>query len=351
MEQAEYKFDTKISQMIKGVAIIIMVFHHLFGNLDWILETSHFVSIPMLDYSLEYYLAVPGKICISIYAFLSGYGLYASYTNRKQKVGDVIKRVFSVLLNWWLIVLVCFLPLALVCGQTVDGRLLLNNLLLTGNSWCPFADYLLFYITAIITYPFIYWLLHKVNKPLLFFIGTPLVGMVVRKGIEIIIPQGIVYQLLYFYFLYIAYIVAGSCVYQSGIFRKFHYWMSGKVWNKIWIKSILLLCIFPARWMLNNKLAFDSFLATIVVFLLTEIFQECKNTKVLKQMEFLGKHSTNIWFLHAIFFFSFAKYTQWIVYIPRIPVVILLWCILCCLPVSWIINLLHGKLWGVMTKK
>lgn len=351
MEKSEYKFDVEISQGIKGVALIIMVFHHLFGNLDWIVKTNSFVSIPMLDYCLEYYLAVPGKICISIYAFLSGYGLYASYSSRKQKVGNVVKRVLTVMLNWWLIVLLCFFPLALVCGQRVDVKLLLGNLCLLNNSWCPFADYLLFYITAIITYPVIYRLLHRWNKPLLFFIGTPLAGLVIRKAIDVIIPEGIIHQLLYFYFLYIAYIVAGSCVCQSGIFQRIHNYLTGKKWNKTWVKLLLLLCIVPVRWLLKNKLFFDSFLATMAVCLLVEVFQGRQDTKLYKQLYFLGKHSTNIWFLHAIFFFSFREYTQWIVYFPKIPVVIMVWCILCCLPMSWIINFLHGKLWGVMWRK
>lgn len=351
MKQIEYRFDAEVSQIVKGVAIIIMLFHHLFGNLDWVLEENSFFSIPMLNHSLEYFLAVPGKICISIYAFLSGYGLYASYQRKKQNAGTVVKRVFSVLTNWWLIVLLCFLPLALSCGQIVDYKILLNNLLLIRNAWCPFADYLLFYVTALITYPFVYWLLNKVNKPLLFFFGTPLVGMVVRKGVDIIVPQGILYQLLYFYFLYIAYLVAGSCVCQSGIFLKIHAWISGKKWNKVWLKIIFLVGLIPVRWLLKNKLVFDSFLATMVVFLLVEVVQGHQKTTIFKGIHFLGKHSTNIWFLHAVFFFSFAEYTQWIVYLPRVPIVIMLWCIACCLPVSWVINLLHQKIWYVIQRR
>lgn len=75
MKQEQYRFDAEMSQVIKGIAIIIMVFHHLFGSSDWVLERNCFFSIPMGEYSLEYYVAVFGKICISIYAFLSGYGL------------------------------------------------------------------------------------------------------------------------------------------------------------------------------------------------------------------------------------------------------------------------------------
>lgn len=351
MKQEKYQFDGEVSQIVKGIAIIIMVFHHLFGNLEWIVEGNNFFSLSIGTQSLEYFFAVPGKICISIYAFLSGYGLYASYQHKKQSIGTVVKRVFSVLTNWWLIVLLCFLPLAFICGQQIDGRMVLENLLLTGNTWCPFADYLLFYVTVLITYPAVYWMLNKVNKPFLFFLGTPFAGIVIRKVIDMAVPQGILYQILYFYFLYIAYIIAGSCVCQSKIFLKVHDWLSDKKWNRMWIKVILIFTVIPIRWLLKNKLIFDSFLATIVVFLLVEIIQGKKQSLIFKGAHFLGKHSTNIWFLHAIFFFSFAEYTQWIVYVPRIPLVIMGWCIVCCLPVSCVINLLHEKLWYILEKR
>lgn len=351
MKKEQYRFDEQVSQIIKGIAVMIMVFHHLFLDSDWVAEGNSFFSIPIGDYSVEYFLAAFGKICISIYAFLSGYGLYASYQHKKQNAGTVVKRVFSILINWWLIVLLCFFPLAVLCRQQMDYRVLLNNLLLIENTWCPFADYLLFYITAVITYPFIYWMLNKVNKPLMFFLGTPLVGMVVRKAVDIIVPQGILYQLIYFYFLYIAYLAAGSCVCQSGVFLKLHDWLDTKKWNRMWIKIVLLLLFIPVRWLFGNKLVLDSFLAAAVVFLLVELIQGKQQSFIFRGMHFLGRHSTNIWFLHAAFFFSFAEYTQWIVYLPRLPLVIMAWCIVCCLPFSWVINLLHGKILYIISSK
>lgn len=350
MKQEKYRFDGEVSQIVKGIAIIIMVFHHLFGNLEWVMEGNRFFSIPFGSQSLEYFFAVPGKICISIYAFLSGYGLYTSYQHKKQNAKTAAKRVFSVLTNWWLIVLLCFLPLAIICEQQIDYKTVLKHLLLIENRWCPFADYLLFYVTALVTYPAIHWLLNKVNRPFLFFLGTPFVGMAVRKAIDLTVPQGILYQILYFYFLYIAYIIAGSCVCQSKIFIKAHNWLNSKKWNKVWIKVVLVFTVIPVRWLVKNKLIFDSFLATMVVFLLVEIIQERQHSLIFRGMHFLGKHSTNIWFMHAVFFFTFGEYTQWIVYLPRVPLVIMIWCIVCCLPFSSIINLLQQKLWYILEK-
>lgn len=38
-----------------------------------------------------------------------------------------------------------------------------------------------------------------------------------------------------------------------------------------------------------------------------------------------GKATTNMWFLHAIFFGVYAEYTQKIAYLPRISVLIIVW--------------------------
>lgn len=345
MEQQQYKFDTKVSQIIKGIAILIMVFHHLFGNTEWILEESKIVSIPMGQYSLEYYISVFGKICIAIYAFVSGYGLYASYERKRQSLTMILKRAFLVLLNWWLIVLLFFLPLALICKQQIDAKVLLGNLLLVNNTWCPFSDYLLFYLTAILTYSGVYWVLKKVNKPWLFFFGLPFVSMFLRKIVDMTISQEILYQLVYFYLLYLPFMVAGSCIYQSGAFLKIHEWLKGRIWNKITVKVLLLVGMIPIRWLSGNKLSLDSFLATVMVFLFVELIQGREEKVLVRVLSFLGKHSTNLWFLHAAFFFTFAKHTQWIVYFPRVPVLIMVWCIVCCLPFSWCINLLQDRIW------
>lgn len=61
--------DKKTTQMIKGIAILIMIAHH-------------FIVIPFSD--LPYLVTLFGyacKICVAIYAVLSGYG----YFFRKRK--------------------------------------------------------------------------------------------------------------------------------------------------------------------------------------------------------------------------------------------------------------------------
>lgn len=79
--------DKKTTQMIKGVAILIMLAHH-------------FIVIPFSE--LPYLITLFGyacKICVAIYAVLSGYGYF--FTREKtvryglKKVGDYFEYIGS----------------------------------------------------------------------------------------------------------------------------------------------------------------------------------------------------------------------------------------------------------------
>ena len=68
---------------IKGVAILLLIFHHLFYNSDFVAQReirfmifSEFVIQPV---------AVGARVCVWIFVFLSAYGLAIQYEARKEK--------------------------------------------------------------------------------------------------------------------------------------------------------------------------------------------------------------------------------------------------------------------------
>ena len=65
--------------MIKNshIAILLMVFHHFFGFDDFRNPQNYYIeSFNIHGISFERMLAAFGKICVSIFAFFSGYALY-----------------------------------------------------------------------------------------------------------------------------------------------------------------------------------------------------------------------------------------------------------------------------------
>lgn len=62
---------------MKGIAIVIMLFHHMYLSQDRF-EGLNVVFTPFSADRIMY-LCRTFKICVPIYAFISGYGLYLSY--------------------------------------------------------------------------------------------------------------------------------------------------------------------------------------------------------------------------------------------------------------------------------
>lgn len=83
-------FDKRQTNIAKGLAIIILLWHHLFYN------GNTFVSLLSFQgRSIEHIIAQSGKVCVAIFVLLSGYGLYQSYKLkycRDLKLSSIKKR-------------------------------------------------------------------------------------------------------------------------------------------------------------------------------------------------------------------------------------------------------------------
>ena len=87
------------SEMVKGIAVLMMILHHIWGFPE---------KIPELPLShLEVQIGAACKICVSIFMFLSGYGLY--YTFKKKETIRVWHRVWNVYKRFWQVFLI-FVP-------------------------------------------------------------------------------------------------------------------------------------------------------------------------------------------------------------------------------------------------
>lgn len=94
------------SQGIKGIAILLMLFHHLFAFPDRIpnnIQYSNLVTI----------IAEFGKICVPIFLFISGYGLFKT---NKRSFSDFVNRIKTFYCHYWL-VFILFIPLCALLGK------------------------------------------------------------------------------------------------------------------------------------------------------------------------------------------------------------------------------------------
>lgn len=96
---------------LKGVAVILMIFHHCFVDKSRY-EGYAIIFSPFSEefvVSISYYF----KICVSIFAFISGYGLYLSakghIQNRKEVTQWTVSRLIKTMSGFWFAYIVAFI--------------------------------------------------------------------------------------------------------------------------------------------------------------------------------------------------------------------------------------------------
>ncbi|OON38538.1 hypothetical protein BTJ39_17930 [Izhakiella australiensis] len=138
---------------IKGMAILMMLFHHLFAFPNRI--DPSIVIIPLSQQiNFELNIAQYCKICVPIFLFLSGYGF--AFSKRKGPK-DLSKKAVSIYSQAWLVALL-FVPIGMLFFNG-DGRytLSLQSLLLNlsglDTSWNLEWWFLFLYVAYLFSYP------------------------------------------------------------------------------------------------------------------------------------------------------------------------------------------------------
>lgn len=102
MVNCNFMSMTKLeSVQLKGVAILIMIWLHTFNHP---LGDNYSPLFFLNGEALAYQMGKITRICISLYAFLGGYGLYLTYQKNQQMKSW--RRIFLLYLNYWLVFVV-----------------------------------------------------------------------------------------------------------------------------------------------------------------------------------------------------------------------------------------------------
>lgn len=77
------KFDVKKSNMVKCIAIILMLMHHLFGCFTKACQRYGVYSLYISWDSITKFSGA-AKVCVATYVFLTAYGITISYNKNKD---------------------------------------------------------------------------------------------------------------------------------------------------------------------------------------------------------------------------------------------------------------------------
>lgn len=307
--------DSTISKnktlIIKGIAIILMVIHHLFAFPDRI-NKIEYVSIYLLNnIPIEFYIARIGKICVNIFLFIGGYALFKVY-EINVTYDKILKRIYKLYLTYWS-VFIPFLIIGIIINKVeLNFKIIFLNFIgiisTINKEWWFF----IVYVILILLYPLIVKILLKYNKYLIFIISFCIFCVGTLANIIFyrldIIKYELIFNIMSSQFMFIT----GIQICKECIFDK----LSKKVNKKHEIIiigiSILILVLFPIK-----TIAY-TITTPILIFVIARIIDE---ESVLEK---LGKYSTDIWLIHTFFCYY---YFQELTFKAKYSLMIIIWTI------------------------
>ena len=273
---SEIKFSPDVTLFCKGIAILMLLFHHLF--------MAHNVETYPLWMSA---LARRMGLCVPIFLVLSGYGLYKS---RRITFKEIVSyRLPKLLINYWVVAAVFIGITMLFCGVSFHdaypigsewrfGLQMLGMNLLPGGprGFNPTWWFMNAIIPLYLMFPLLYWIVCRNAVLALLFVIT-IAHVPILSAEQCIVPFAV------------------------GIIAAHHNLFERVLWDFNHRKAVLLtsiLCVLGMVFMAShhNGGGYGAF-AVIAMFVLHAHLPNAIKVCV----EYLGKHSMNMFLCHTFF--------------------------------------------------
>ena len=336
-------FDSK---KMYGVAILLMLFHHLFCIPERL--NNNFISVfpPDTQFAmLEVKIAWLCKMCVGIYAFITGYGMFIRMDQARNKYNAAnpllnlfygykksLKSLLSLFERYWLVFAV-FVPMGFIFfGREFETKEFFMNLFGLSRTYNGEWWYVFQYIIFMLMFP---------------VIDTIFSSMTLNRYTKWLVKGGIVYLLIAFLYGFPNTVMWVRNIYNF-LGRDFNGDVVGNEYvatkNDI-INFFVSAAAFCTAVYLRFKYAdapgwsaYDPLIIPLFVYGVTGI-TKCRlfPNVINKVLGFFGKYSTYMWLVHTFFAYY---YFQWLVVLPRYTYLIYVWLVILSLATAVILDLI-----------
>ena len=363
-EQKQVPFFSKYeTSFVKGIALIMMFFHHFFTFPERWIEGINYLIMSVLSP----YLCQPSKLCVPVFSFLTGYFYFFSkYKTLKYS----IRKITDLLVNYWL----AYVVLALIAVFTVQHSYnlidVLKEMFAVYTPTMRFCWYVCYYYLLMLFLP-VYAKMHSeggIVSDLAVIILIPFAINTVSSYVSNEIIGQILTDISWLPTALIGYVFAAYNMF--GCLDK----LLLRTIDRNWIVTTLLITglivpfigrvlepqigisfAWPSKTLDINL---DILYAPIFVYSLVKLRDMIRN-KIAKSnsifivdraIRSIGTYSMFMWFFHCIYFNMCANLFQPVLYFPKIPILVLIWGLAISWPVAFILDVFAKKLLGLKNK-
>lgn len=362
-----FKYGKREANLIKGIALIMMFAHHLFGFRSWILEENMYQGLVYHGKIIEQLIATFFKLCVGLFSFTTGYAMFVQ-KDKYSRFSYCVKKAVTFLIHYWVIFAV-FLIVGVMIHEPLPGlcRLIQQCFGLctaTGfdkRYWVTihpiFAWYVSFHLIFLLLHP----LLRKLSKWNFWF--DTLVYFVVLHGTYIfLVKQPYITIHPNLYDIAKRFALWGMIGMLGYLFAKYQIFERLDSLIRRWLSQPLILILgflavlgmFYARYKggayIKYAISYDTLYVPFLIYIIVTYLNAIHCSVLEKVLMLLSRHSMNMWFLHALFFTPNYK-LQWIAYFPKYPILILLWTLFLMLLCSMLIEKMKSGVVSFFRKK
>ncbi|MCR4613406.1 MAG: acyltransferase family protein [Bacteroidaceae bacterium] len=329
------------SLQLKGIAILLMLALHLFSDLDTVTAECDWLIPFWNGKPIVYAFSRVAACCVPIYLFLGGYGLSRTFEQSPQMHNG--RRILSLYTNFWIVFLL-FIPMACMIRPEDYPKdlptLALSTIAWTSaynGAWWFLLPYAVFTLLSAPFMRFVHSHSLRTNLWLLLVAFVIYVGnYLLRTRLEEL--SGLGADSLR---TVTALFVLLPAFYAGAIFARFRLIEKLKQRPPLgegWGGGFLFLFFILLKMTMGSSSLPNALFAVIYISLFVCLRRSAWFEAVCR---YFGRHSTNIWLIHAFFY---AHLFHSFIYSPRYPLLIFLLLLAVSLACSYVVRWLYQPL-------
>lgn len=308
-------FGRDKTQILKGIALILMVIHHTSTPAYWAEKGT-----TLFSYFQNQVLAT--KMCVWIFAFLVGYGFFCS-KNKTLKYS--LKRIFLLIVPFWVMLFCMFIPAAHASGELYNvlfcngrGNVIVElfyNMFGFVETLNWYSWFVGFYCFSMLIMPVLHKLFQKFQR---FGWLVAIIGFyILAAGIHSILGWETmpIVHMMFTTSTLIPLIIVGYMCAMWNVQGKIPTWFEGKEHILLALLTIATVLVVNALKVQTAGFCIQAFYTPLLIFAIVGIFNSVNVKWLSKGLTQVGDLSMYMWFFHAIFFTETVNlYTKQLVF-------------------------------------